>query len=38
MKKFYVDEIATVNLSKTYLLKNAKKTRKPNNRDLESCQ
>ena len=37
-EKFYVDEIATVNLSKTYLLKNAKKTRKPNNRDLKSCQ
>ena len=37
--KFYVHEknlheIAAVNLSKIYLLKNAKKTFKPNNRDL----
>ena len=32
--KFYVHEIATVNLSKIYFLKNAKKTYKPNNRDL----
>ena len=33
-KKFYVRKIATVNLSKIYFLKNAKKTSKPNNRDL----
>ena len=33
-KKFYVHEIAAVNLSKIYFLKNAKKTRKPNNFDL----
>ena len=33
-KKFYVDEIAAVILSKIYLLKNAKKTCKPNNRYL----
>ena len=33
-KKFYVHEIATVDLSKSYFLKNAKKTCKPNNRDL----
>ena len=33
-KKFYVHEIAAVNLLKIYLQKNAKKTRKPNNRDL----
>ena len=33
-KKFDVHEIATVNLSKIYFLKNAKKTCKPNNRDL----
>ena len=33
-KKFYVHEIAAVNLSKIYFLKNAKKTSKPNNRDL----
>ena len=32
-KKFYVHEIAAVNLSKIYFLKNAKKTCKPNNRD-----
>ena len=32
--KFPVHEIAGVNLSKIYLLKNAKKTCKPNNRDL----
>ena len=32
--KFYVHEIAAVNLSKIYFLKNAKKTCKPNNRDL----
>ena len=32
--KFYVHEIAAVNLSKIYSLKNAKKTCKPNNRDL----
>ena len=28
-KKFYVEEIAAVNLSKMYFLKNAKKTCKP---------
>ena len=33
-KKFYVHKIATVNLSKIYFPKNAKKTCKPNNRDL----
>ena len=33
-KKFYIHEIAAVNLSKIYFLKNAKKTCKPNNRDL----
>ena len=33
-KKFYVHEIAAVDLSKIYFLKNAKKTCKPNNRDL----
>ena len=32
--KFYGPEIAAVNLSKIYFLKNAKKTCKPNNRDL----
>ena len=34
VKKIYVRETATVNLSKMYLMKNAKKTCKPNNRDL----
>ena len=34
MKTVYVHEIAAVNLSKIYFLKNAKKTCKPNNRDL----
>ena len=33
-KKIYVHEITAVNLSKVYFLKNAKKTCKPNNRDL----
>ena len=33
-KKCYVHEIAAVNLSEIYFLKNAKKTCKPNNRDL----
>ena len=33
-KKLYVHEIVTVNLSKIYFLKNAKKTCKANNRDL----
>ena len=33
-EKFYVHEIAVVNLSNIYFLKNAKKTCKPNNRDL----
>ena len=32
--KFYVHEIAAENFSKIYFLKNAKKTFKPNNRDL----
>ena len=32
-RKFYFHEIAVVNLSNVYLLKNAKKTCKPNNRD-----
>ena len=33
-EKFYVHEIAAVNLSKIYFLKNTKKVCKPNNRDL----
>ena len=33
-KKFYVHEIAAVNFSKIYFLKNAMKTCKSNNRDL----
>ena len=33
-KKFCVHEIAAINLSKIYFLKNAKKTCKSNNRDL----
>ena len=33
-EKFYLQQIAAVNLSKIYFLKNAKKTCKPNNRDL----
>ena len=33
-KKFYVRENDAVNLSKIYFLKNAKKTYKPNNRNL----
>ena len=33
-KKFYGHEIAAVDLLKIYFLKNAKKTCKPNNRDL----
>ena len=33
-KKFYVQDIAAVNLSKIYFMKNSKKTCKPNNRDL----
>ena len=33
-KKIYVQEIAAVDLSKIYFLKNAKKTCKTNNRDL----
>ena len=36
MKRFYVHEIAAVILSKNYFLKKAKKTCKPNNRDLNS--
>ena len=32
-EKSYVDEIAVLNLSKIYFLKNAKKTCKPKNRD-----
>ena len=34
MKKFYIYEIAAVNLSKIDFLKNAKKTCKPNNHNL----
>ena len=34
MKKFYLHEIAAADLLKIYFLKNAKKTCKPNNRDL----
>ena len=34
-KKFYVLEIAAVNLSKMYFLKKAKKTCKPNNHVLK---
>ena len=33
-EKFYVQEIAIVDLSKMYFLKNAKKTYRPKNRDL----
>ena len=33
-EKFYLHEIAPVNLSKIYFLKNAKKTCNPNNHDL----
>ena len=33
-KKFYVHEIAAVDLSKIYFFKNAKETCKLNNRDL----
>ena len=33
-EKFYVHEIAAVDLSKIYFLKNANKTCKPNNHDL----
>ena len=33
-KNVYVQEIAAVDLSKIYFLKNEKKTYKPNNRDL----
>ena len=33
-EKFYVHEIPAVNVSKIYFLKNAKKTCKPNNRNL----
>ena len=33
-EKIYVDDVAAVNLSKIYFLKNAKKTCKPRNRDL----
>ena len=33
-KKFYLHKIAAVNLSKIYFLKNAMKTCKPHNRDL----
>ena len=36
-KIFYVQEIAAVNLSKIYFLKNAKKIYKPNNHDL-NCE
>ena len=33
-EKIYVHEIAAVDLSKIFFLKNAKKTCKPNNRDI----
>ena len=33
-RKFYVHEIAAIDLSKIYFLKNAKKTCKPNKRNL----
>ena len=33
-KIFYIHEIATINLSKLYFLKNAKKTFEPNNHVL----
>ena len=33
-KNFYVHETDALNLSKIFFLKNAKKTCKPNNRDL----
>ena len=33
-KEFYAHEIAAVNLSKYFFLKNTKKTCKPNNHDL----
>ena len=33
-KQFYIQEIATLHLSKIYFLKNTKKTCKSNNRDL----
>ena len=33
-EKIYVHEIAAIDLLKVYFLKNAKKTCKPNNRDL----
>ena len=33
-EKSYIHEIAAVDLSKVYFLKNAKKICKPNNRDL----
>ena len=35
VKKFYVHEIAAVNLSKIYFLKNINKTCKPNNHNLD---
>ena len=34
-KKFYVHEIAAVSLPKIYFLKNARKSCKSNNRDLD---
>ena len=34
MEKFYVHEVAAVNLSKIYFLKNTKKTCKPNKCNL----
>ena len=37
-EKFYVHEITAVNLSKIYFQKNAKKTCKPNNRDLMAIE
>ena len=35
-KKFYLHEIAAVDISKIYFLKNEKKTCKPNNLDFKS--
>ena len=34
VKNFYIHETTAVNLSKIYFLKDAQKTCKPNNRDL----
>ena len=37
-KKFYVSETTAANLSKICFLKNAKKTCKPNKRDLNTIE